>query len=113
MSALDEPLVWGGRDDSPVRAKFAPPPLPRHLVHRDRLDKNISLAVQHRLTVVTGPPGAGKTVRLADWAQGRPSGMVGWLSIEEDDNDPERLRGSIAAALCIDPSSRGAGWATG
>ncbi len=109
MSALDEPLVWGGRDDSAIRAKFAPPPLPRHLVHRDRLDQKISLAVQHRLTVVTGPPGAGKTVVLADWAQGRPSGLVGWLSIEEDDNDPERLRGSIAAALCIDPSRRGAG----
>jgi LuxR family transcriptional regulator, maltose regulon positive regulatory protein len=108
MSALDEPLVWSGRDDSAIRAKFAPPPLPRHLVHRDRLDQKISLAVQHRLTVVTGPPGAGKTVLLADWAQGRPSRLVGWLSIEEDDNDPERLRGSIAAALGIDPSSQGA-----
>ena len=48
---------------------------------------------------MTGPPGAGKTVLLADWAHSRPKAAVGWLSVEEADNDPRCFWPQVAAAL--------------
>ncbi len=80
-------------------AKFVPPPLPRHWIRRDRLSRRLSQAVERRLTVVTGPPGAGKTVLLADWAHSRPKAAVGWLSVEEADNDPRCFWPQVATAL--------------
>jgi hypothetical protein len=56
MTVLDDAWVSSSRDDLGAPAKFAPPPLPRHLVHRDRLDRQVSLAVENPLTCVTGPP---------------------------------------------------------
>jgi LuxR family transcriptional regulator, maltose regulon positive regulatory protein len=40
-----------------------------------------------RLTVVTGPPGAGKTMALALWAATEP-GAVAWVSLDDYHNQP-------------------------
>jgi LuxR family transcriptional regulator, maltose regulon positive regulatory protein len=109
MTILDEPAVWSSDDDFGAPAQFAPPPLPPHLVHRDRLDRQVSLAVENRLTVVTGPPGSGKTVLLGDWARRRPSGSVAWLTVEEADNDPRRFCANIAGALGVQSGDQRAG----
>jgi LuxR family maltose regulon positive regulatory protein len=47
---------------------------------------------------VVAPPGYGKTMLLAQWAQraGRP---VGWISVDQPDNDPAVLLTYIAVAL--------------
>ena len=87
---------WG---ETTASAKFVPPPLPRHWIRRDRLSRRLSQALERRLTVVTGPPGAGKTVLLADWAHSRPKAAVGWLSVEEADNDPRCFWPQVATAL--------------
>ncbi len=87
---------WG---ETVASAKFVPPPLPRHWIRRDRLSRRLSQALERRLTVVTGPPGAGKTVLLADWAHSRPKAAVGWLSVEEADNNPGCFWPHVAAAL--------------
>ena len=87
---------WG---ETVASAKFVPPPLPRHWIRRDRLSRRLSQALERRLTVVTGPPGAGKTVLLADWAHSRPKAAVGWLSVEEADNNPGCFWPQVAAAL--------------
>ena len=87
---------WG---ETTTSAKFVPPPLPRHWIRRDRLSRRLSQALERRLTVVTGPPGAGKTVLLADWAHSRPKAAVGWLSVEEADNDPRCFWPQVATAL--------------
>jgi LuxR family maltose regulon positive regulatory protein len=100
MTALER-TPSGSLDPAIASAKFLPPPLPRHWVRRDRLTCQLSASVQHRLTVVTGPPGAGKTVLLADWAHGA-AGQVAWLTVEEVDNDPERFWPHVAAALDLD-----------
>ena len=100
MTALER-TPNGSLDPAIASAKFLPPPLPRHWVRRDRLACQLSASVQHRLTVVTGPPGAGKTVLLADWAHGA-AGQVAWLTVEEVDNDPERFWRHLAAALDLD-----------
>ena len=87
---------WG---ETIASAKFVPPPLPRHWIRRDRLNRRLSQALERGLTVVTGPPGAGKTVLLADWAHSRPQAAVGWLSVEEADNDPRCFWPQVATAL--------------
>jgi LuxR family transcriptional regulator, maltose regulon positive regulatory protein len=98
MSALQAVQAWGYYD-SPTSAKFAPPNLPCNWARRDRLNRQLSLAVQRPLTIVTGPPGAGKSVLLADWAHEYPKGVVAWLSVEEADNDLGQFWGNVAAAL--------------
>ena len=50
------------------------------------------------LTVVTGPPGAGKTIALASWAAAEP-GTVAWVSLDEYDNRPGVFWSYVAAAL--------------
>ncbi len=90
---------WPGVDHAGTSTKFVPPPLPRHWIRRDRLARQLSQALERRLTLVTGPPGAGKTVLLADWAHGRPKALLGWLSVEEADNDPICFWTQLAAAL--------------
>ncbi len=95
----DQMLARLGRAEITASAKFVPPPLPRHWIRRDRLGRQLSCALERRLTVLTGPPGAGKTVLLADWAHGHPNAAVGWLSVEEADNDPTCFWPQVAAAL--------------
>jgi LuxR family transcriptional regulator, maltose regulon positive regulatory protein len=67
------------------------------------------MAMQGRLTVVSGPPGSGKSVLLADWAQNRANGLVAWLTLDENDNDPGRFWQHLAAAIglaCPYPSAK-------
>jgi LuxR family maltose regulon positive regulatory protein len=51
------------------------------------------------LTVVTGPPGAGKTVALALWAAAAPPGPVAWISLDEYDNRPGVFWSYVVAAM--------------
>jgi len=50
------------------------------------------------LTVVSGPPGAGKTMALALWAAAEP-GTVAWVSLDDFDNRPRVFWSYVVAAL--------------
>lgn len=104
MTASSLAPAWSG-SESAASGKFVPPNLPRHLVRRDRLDRQLSVALQHRLTIVTGPPGAGKSVLLADWAQGFTEGVVAWLSLEEADNERGVFWRNVSLTLGVHPSN--------
>ena len=82
--------------------KFLPPVLPHHWVRRDRLNRLLAAAAGQAITVVTGPPGAGKSVLLADSASTTEVGRVSWLSLDPSDNDCCNFWTSIAVALGID-----------
>jgi LuxR family maltose regulon positive regulatory protein len=74
-----------------LAAKLRIPEPPYDAVPRPHLVQRLEEGIaRHRLTVVAAPAGYGKTTLLAAWA--RPTGMpVAWLSLDRDENDPERL----------------------
>jgi ATP/maltotriose-dependent transcriptional regulator MalT/transcriptional regulator with XRE-family HTH domain len=69
-------------------------PSPSHaLIPRPRLTTQLRASLQHKLTLVSAPPGFGKTTLLSAWLQSLPSGNphVAWVSLDEGDNDPLRF----------------------
>ena len=68
------------------------------LVPRPRLTTRLDEGLVRGLILACAPAGYGKTVLLADWAQG--SGHpVAWLSLDAGDNDPARFWRHAVAAL--------------
>jgi LuxR family maltose regulon positive regulatory protein len=53
-----------------------------------------------RVTVVSAPPGSGKTVLLRSWIFGTGLGEhAGWVSVGRDERDPQRFWLSVLGAL--------------
>ena len=86
-------------DDPVPAAKITAPGVPEWAVQRPRITKLIAEDVRWcQLTVVTGPPGAGKTTALALWAVAEP-GIVAWVGLDESDNRPGVFWSHVVAAL--------------
>ena len=92
-----------------LATKLYAPTRRSQLVARPRLVAQLdtTLDASNRLTLLSAPAGFGKTMLLSDWLthlESRPTEIrVGWLSLDEDDNDLTRLLAHLTAAL------RGAG----
>src|SRR6266516_2916790 len=86
--------------DVPILAtKITAPGVPDWAVPRPRITKLIAEGARWcPLTVVTGPPGAGKTMALALWAAAE-TGPVAWVSLDDYDNKPGVFWAYVAAAL--------------
>ncbi|HEX9043870.1 MAG TPA: LuxR C-terminal-related transcriptional regulator [Candidatus Limnocylindrales bacterium] len=82
-----------------VSTKVRPPTLAAGMVARARVDRRLDagLADGVRLTLVSAPPGYGKTAAVAAWASGS-SLPLAWVSLDEGD-DLERFVRHLAAAL--------------
>ena len=82
-----------------LASKITAPGVPDWAVQRPRITKLIAEGTRScPLTVVTGPPGAGKTVALALWAAAEP-GAVAWVSLDDWDNQPGVFWSYVIAAL--------------
>src|SRR5215831_14133416 len=82
-----------------LASKITVPGVPGWTVPRPRITKLIAEGTRWRpLTVVTGAPGAGKTMALALWAAAEP-GPVAWVSLDDYDNQPGVFWAYVAAAL--------------
>jgi len=82
-----------------LASKVTAPGVPGWAVPRPRVTKLIAEGTRWcSLTVVTGPPGAGKTMALALWAAAEP-GPVAWVSLDDYDNQPGVFWAYVAAAL--------------
>ena len=81
-----------------LTSKITVPGVPDWTVPRPRITKLIADGTRCPLTVVTGPPGAGKTMALALWAAAE-SGPVAWVSLDDYDNQPGVFWAYVAAAL--------------
>ncbi len=76
-------------------------PAPRpDLVARPRLVARLEegLRLGRRLTLVSAPPGFGKTTLIREWI-GAAERPVAWLALDEDDNDAVRFLRYLIAAL--------------
>ncbi len=82
-----------------LAAKITAPGVPDWAVPRPRIAKLIAEGTrQCPLTIVTGPPGAGKTMALSQWAAAEP-GTVAWISLDNFDNQPGAFWSYAVAAL--------------
>ncbi|MBN1428934.1 MAG: hypothetical protein JXB07_11160 [Anaerolineae bacterium] len=78
---------------------YIPSPRP-NLVARPRLVEQIETGVRqnHRLTLISAPPGFGKTTLIGEWIDSSRQ-PVAWLSMDEADNDPARFTNYLVAAF--------------
>jgi LuxR family maltose regulon positive regulatory protein len=63
----------------------------------DQLDEG----VQRKLILVSAPAGFGKSTLLTEWLAAAPAGRtaVGWVSLDQSDNDPASFWAYVIAAL--------------
>ncbi len=84
------------------------PRLPARLVHRSRLIERLQQGLSQSLILLSAPPGFGKTTLLAEFlaSSGLPAA---WLSLDPEDNDPQRFLSTLLAAFQTRDPSIGAG----
>jgi LuxR family transcriptional regulator, maltose regulon positive regulatory protein len=78
--------------------KLRIPQLSLAILRRRRLIDLIDQAAGHRLTVVSGPAGAGKTVACGSWASSAGR-RVAWLTLDAGDREPARFWEYVQTAL--------------
>ena len=78
--------------------KFTIPPLRSTLLPREHLLEVLDQSRSFPLTLLSASAGFGKTTLLSAWAS-QSTGQVGWLSLDEEDNDPTRFWAYVIAAL--------------
>jgi LuxR family transcriptional regulator, maltose regulon positive regulatory protein len=85
--------------DPILTSKITAPDVPAWAVHRPRITDLIAAGARWcPLTVVSGPPGAGKTMAVALWAAAQ-TGPVAWVGLDEFDNGMGPFWSYVVAAL--------------
>ena len=81
-----------------LQTKLLIPPIRSDALSRERLKERLKLSASVKLVLLSAPAGFGKSTLLSAWVAQceRP---VGWLSLDEDDNDPTRFLIYMIAAL--------------
>jgi LuxR family transcriptional regulator, maltose regulon positive regulatory protein len=85
--------------DPILASKITVPDAPALAVPRPRISELLAGGTRWSpLTVLTGPPGTGKTMALALWAAAEPR-AVAWVALDRYDNQPEFFWSHVVAAL--------------
>ncbi len=82
-----------------ITTKLSIPPAREDCVPRARLHDLLDAAATRPLTLVSAPPGFGKTTLAANWAHTRPRTQMAWLALDESDNQLLRFWRYFVAAL--------------
>src|SRR5271167_2332991 len=92
----------GPRRDLPgqsiPRSKFGAPSVPARAVDRPRVLESLN-DNEWRLAALTGGPGTGKTVGAAQWFARLGSVPREWITLDPQDDRPERFWLIVASAL--------------
>lgn len=90
----------GAYDEIVLDSKLTVPSLPGWVVPRVRISQRISHGACGPVTVITGPPGTGKTTALALWAVARTGTQpTAWVTLDRYDNRPESFWSHVREAL--------------
>jgi LuxR family maltose regulon positive regulatory protein len=97
----DVPSFAGAQDFTLLRTKLYIPSPRAELVPRPHLIERLNQGLTGRLTLVSAPAGFGKTTLLGAWMPEISPDRIkpGWLSLDENDNDPTRFFLYLIAAL--------------
>lgn len=76
---------------------YMPPPRPNR-VPRPRLTRRLHEGLHRKLTLVSASAGSGKTTAASEWLAGEDR-AVGWLSLDEGDNDTIRFFAYLLSAV--------------
>ncbi|RAW85211.1 HTH-type transcriptional regulator MalT [Photorhabdus laumondii] len=80
-----------------IPSKLSRPVRLNNTVLRKRLLIRLNESSNYRLVLITSPAGYGKTTLVSQWAAGQDN--LGWYSLDESDNQPERFASYLIAAL--------------
>lgn len=81
-------------------AKLHRPPERDDWVRRERLLELMQGARRHPVTLVAAPAGYGKTILVAQWLASLGDQVAAaWVSLDEGDNDPNRMWSHVTQAL--------------
>lgn len=100
------------RTTSPLlETKLFAPRLRRGLVARPRLIERLDRCADAKLTLISAPPGFGKTTLLAEWLAAAPAGTrpVAWLSLDQADKQATTFWTYLLTALRTVAPGVGAG----
>ena len=102
VSALEEPEKAGAHLHAAplITTKLRAPVAVASYRPRERVSSRLDRALDDaiRLTLVSAPPGYGKSVAVAGWLASRDV-VHAWLSLDAADNDPARFLRYLVAAL--------------
>ncbi|PQV54314.1 LuxR family maltose regulon positive regulatory protein [Paraburkholderia sp. BL21I4N1] len=84
-----------------IQTKMLPPPLQAGCVQRPVFLEWLRNQPVRSITVVTAPAGFGKTTLLAEWSEAlsQQKHLVAWLSLDEEDDDPQQFCAYLVAAF--------------
>ena len=101
MSELKHTLLRAGANEL-LSTKLTPPRLRSAIVSRERLLARLDEGLERKLTLLSTPPGFGKTTLVSEWLATRTE-PVAWVSLDEGDDDPSRFwRYVITACRAFD-----------
>ena len=96
--------------EAEAQAQFEPllmpkvqlPRMQKSLLRREHLLQELDKSLDYRLTIISGPAGYGKTTAVTQWIAERSarqdSPRVGYIALDEGDNDPIRFWRYVIAA---------------
>ncbi|HWS85062.1 MAG TPA: LuxR family transcriptional regulator, partial [Ktedonobacteraceae bacterium] len=86
-----------------LATKFYVPVAVGPLISRPRLTTLLNESLKHPLTLVSAPAGFGKTTLLSTWGHSLPANdlQLAWVSLDEEDNDPQLFWTYFISALQI------------
>jgi LuxR family maltose regulon positive regulatory protein len=91
-------LTMTQRGERPDQAISIGVSVARGLLDRDDLLQLLDRAVTKRVTVISAPPGSGKTSLLRAWAD-RSTSRVAFVSVARDEQDAPRFWGAVVDAI--------------
>ncbi len=81
-----------------AEAKLSAPRVQSTIVQRPRVLRALDAGEGMALTLVSAPPGYGKTTAVRDWCASRETSLA-WVTLDAGDNDPVRLWTYVATAV--------------